>query len=151
MAIKVEGIDQVKAQLGRLRAATKVPTVEIVGLPQTEEQKIEWLVEGRANVQAPRDILQMTPALSKDMVKAFMKGLAKVATGASPDTPWKMAGEVYLEALQKRIGFSGGDLHSKLAPLKESTIRAKGGNTRMFYHHGDLYRAIMKARVRVVR
>jgi hypothetical protein len=151
MPIEIKGIKDVKAGLARLRAAAKVPEVVIDGLPATEEQKIEWLVRGRPGVQSPRDFLRITPKLMTAMVTAFTRGLAKVATGASPDTPWKMAGEVYLAQIVKRVQFSGGDLHNQLAPLKESTVRAKGGNTRLFYHTGDLLKALMSARIRVIR
>jgi hypothetical protein len=153
MGIEVRGLDAVRQQLKRLMTATKVPVVTIE-IPDTETQKIEWIVAGRKvggkQVQAPRDILQLTPSLLGDMAAAFAKALPKALLG-DKDGPWKAAAEVYLKTLQNRIGFSGGDIASKLAPLKESTQARKGGNTRLFYDSGDLLKAIMKARIKVRR
>lgn len=126
-------------------------TIEI---PDTEAQKVEWIVSGRKVdgkvVQRPRDILQTTPRLAADMAAAFAKAVPKAVLG-DRDAPWKAAAEVYLKALQNRIGFSGGDIASQMAPLKESTVNRKGGNTRLFYDSGDLFKAIMKARIKVRR
>lgn len=153
MGIEVRGLDAVRQQLKKLAGAARVPTVTIE-IPDTEAQKIEWIVAGRKvagkQVQAPRDVLQTTPKLLADMAAAFAKAVPKVLRG-DKDAPWKAAGEVYLKALQNRIGFSGGDIASKLAPLKESTVARKGGNTRLFYDSGDLLKAILKARIQVKR
>jgi hypothetical protein len=155
MPIEVKGIEAVRGALDRLRKASRAPQV-LIDLPDTEEQKIEWIVDGRkgsakTSPMAPRDILQLTSKLSAAMAAAFAKGLALTILGKSADLPWKMAGEVYLKALQDRITYSGADIHSKLAPLRPSTIKSKGGNTRMFYKSGDLLKAILAAKIRIVR
>lgn len=148
MAIQIRGLKEARDMLGRIAQATRIPRVWIDGLPGQEENKIGWLVKGRKGIQAPRDLLQITPKLTKEMAAALKKGLKETAEGARGDTAWRRAGEVYLEYIQKRIDKDGADIRGKLAKLKPSTIRRKG-HARRFYDSGDLLRAIMAARVRV--
>ena len=149
MGIKVQGLESIRAALGRFASLARVPEISIEGLPDEEELKIHGLVAGRPGVQAPRDFLKITPELGREMAKAFTKRALKALLpgGGSMATAWQALGEVYLKRIQDRIAFSGADLQSSLAPLKATTIKLKGGNTRLFYHTGKLLAAINRARI----
>jgi hypothetical protein len=141
MGVQVKGLDEVKELLGNLRKNLLVPHVEIA-LPAKEEKKVVFLTEGTDKMVA-RDFLQTTPQLVLKMAIAYERAIKQNKNG------FLAASNVYLETIVNRVGFSGGDVESKLAPLKESTIRSKGGNTRLFYKTGKLYKAFQRAKLKV--
>lgn len=142
--IKVQGLREARAMLGRVRKATKVPDVQIWTQNQVED-KIRWM--GNETPSGGRNYLQVNDTVTKEMADAFAAGLLEVADGADPTTPWRRAGQAYLARLQKRITFSGADLNGSLRKLSPAWIKRKHGSTRLAYWKGDLQRAIMKARV----
>lgn len=139
--VRVQGFDEVRAMLRRLRGALDLRGIR-VDLPELAGERIAHLAAGG------RDVTATSPVLEAEITQAFEDGIARVRDGAPSGTPAALAGEALLRRLRLRVAQGGADLTFR--PLSPETVRRKGSG-RLFVDSGELLRALSGGRVRAVR
>lgn len=142
--IKPSVIADLVAFQKRVGLILKVPKSIEFDLPQSEGDKIKWLL----NSDRTRDFLKFTTDMKLRVRGAFEKELRKIlkAKGGDFDKPWMEAGLQVLRLVVDRINAGdGGDV--SMRGLKANTIARKRAlkrrrPTAIGYDTGDLLNAL---------
>lgn len=114
------GLSKARSALA-LMAQAVVPQVQVAITPESVN-KLRWLERGGRDFQA------VTAPLLHAMGAAYREGLLRLASGRSRDAtlPWRQAAEVFRDTVVSRLATGGGDVKSRMTPLRPATIERKG-------------------------
>jgi hypothetical protein len=140
MGIKPTGFKAAQGRIGRTADVFRPRTITL-SLAGKSLEKIHSL--------GGRDVLRLTPEVTKKLCKVFAQYLAQVHKRGRPGVvPWQAMGEAWKKVLIARIANQGGDLKGTFKPLSAFTVAQKG-NGRLFIDSGQLLAELRASTVKV--